>query len=67
MCQEQCGFVKVTGRRNAAFISGILLKKAIKIQVYVHMFYRLSKCTDEVRYEELFEMTWKTKSIWVKC
>lgn len=55
--QEQCGFVKDIGTRNAIFMLRILSERAIKTQKYVYLcFIDNAKTFDKVRYKDLLEL-----------
>ncbi|MGX9987587.1 reverse transcriptase domain-containing protein [Soonwooa purpurea] len=55
--QEQCGFVKDTGTRNAIFMLRILSERAIQVQKKLYLcFIDYAKAFDKVRHKGLFEL-----------
>ena len=55
--QEQCGFVKDSGTRNAIFMIRMLSERAIEMQRDVYMcFIDFTKAFDKVQHEKLFEI-----------
>ncbi len=55
--QEQCGFVKDSGTRNAIFILRMLTERAIEMQKDLYICYiDYTKAFDKVRHEELMKI-----------